>query len=76
MYDLFCFIDAKRLIVPELAAAVAQWVRAFARQAEGWVFKSQSQLCPLFIYFVTAPQMVVLFCLIHLYNIWICQFMS
>ena len=26
-----------------LAAAVAQWARAFALQAEGWVFESQPQ---------------------------------
>ena len=25
----------------DLAAALAQWVRAFAPQAEGWVFESQ-----------------------------------
>ena len=28
-------------ISDKIAGAVAQWVRAFARQAEGWVFESK-----------------------------------
>ena len=31
------------MITKEGTAAVAKWVRAFALQAEGWVFESQPQ---------------------------------
>ena len=38
-----------------LAATVAQWVRAFAPQAEGWEFESQPQQTQVIKQVVTAP---------------------
>ena len=47
LYSLVCpakLAPYSTIIRIQQAAAVAQWVRAFAPQAEGWEFESQPQL--------------------------------
>ena len=38
-YTCICIYELKTI----MAAAVVQWIRAFAPQAEGWVLESQLQ---------------------------------